>query len=183
MRLFAAIDPPADAVLDLDRAVSRTDDRLRWVRSDQWHITTAFYGEVDVATAADLGERLERAANRTSPLTLRIAAAGAFSRPRAARVLWAGVDGDRDVLRRLADRCRAAGVRAGVEMKAERFRPHLTLARSRRAPVDVSEAVSVLAPYTGPEWTATTLRLVCSTLGAAARHETVGKWPLGGSPS
>jgi len=110
---------------------------------------------------------------------LQLAGAGAFSRPRAARVLWTGVDGDTEGLRRLADRCRAAGGRIGIELKAERFRPHLTLARSRRAPVDVTGNIAALASYVGPSWTAGSLRLVRSTLGSAAHHETYDEWALG----
>jgi 2'-5' RNA ligase len=143
-------------------------------------VTTAFYGDVDDGSADELRERLARAASRTPPIALRIAGAGAFSRIRAARVLWAGIDGDVEQLRRLANRCRAAGGRSGIEMKDERFRPHLTLARSRRAPVDVTTHVEALASYLGPTWTATTLRLVRSTLGPTTTHETDDEWALSG---
>jgi 2'-5' RNA ligase len=181
MRLFAAIDPPAAAVAHLEAAVSQVPQRgLRWMPTEQWHITLAFYGEVDRDTADDLRLRLARAAERTSPLTLRLASVGCFPRhPVAARVLWAGVDGDVDDLRRLADRCRAAGKRSGAAVDDRRFRGHLTLARTSRQPVDVTSRVTALSAYGGPPWQAESVRLVQSTLGAHTHHETVAQWPLG----
>ena len=179
MRLFAAIDPPESAVKDLRWAIGTTDDTLRWVAEEQWHITLAFYGEVSDAVAEGLVERLERAAARTPPLSLQLAGAGCFpNRPNAARVLWIGVDGAVPDLARLAERCTAAGRREGLAMEKRRFQAHLTLARAR-TPVDVSKRLAALWPYAGPAWPATSLRLVRSTLGPKTRHETLVEWPLG----
>jgi 2'-5' RNA ligase len=181
MRLFAAIDPPAAAITHLEAAISGVPQRgLRWMPPEQWHITLAFYGDVDDDTADDLRVRLSRAADRTSPLTLRIAGVGCFPRhPVAARVLWAGVDGDTDDLTRLADRCRAAGKRSGAAVDDRRFRAHLTLARSSRQPVDVTSRMTALSAYGGPTWRAASVRLVESTIGAQVHHETLAEWPLG----
>jgi len=179
MRLFAAVDPPDDAVADLERSLRRKGTDLRWVPATQWHITTAFYGEVSPESAEDLRERLERAAARTAPLSLQITGAGCFPRrPNAARVLWAGLAGDLDELSRLADRCVASGRRCGITMEKRNFHAHLTLARTR-TPTDLSGRLSDLWSYEGPTWTAETLRLVRSTLGAEVRHETIAEWSLG----
>jgi 2'-5' RNA ligase len=178
MRLFAAIDPPAKAIKDLEDAVRRKG-QLRWTPSDQWHITAAFYGEVSQASADDLAERLETAAARARPMSLQVEGAGCFPRrPNAARVLWAGVAGDVEDLARLAERCVAAGRRGGIAMERRRFTPHLTLARARVA-TDFSGRLAELWSYSGPMWTAPSLRLVRSTLGAQTRHETIAEWPLG----
>jgi len=178
MRLFAAIDPPAEAVADLDSAVRRKGNDLRWVPPEQWHLTLAFYGEVSQPTADDLQVRLERAAGRTGVLGLQIKGGGCFPRqPNAAKVLWAGLDGDLDALTLLADRCTASGRRSGVAMEKRKFKAHLTLARARQ-PADMSGRLADLWAYEGPAWSATTVRLVRSTLGAQVRHETLAEWPL-----
>ncbi|HTW21701.1 MAG TPA: RNA 2',3'-cyclic phosphodiesterase [Mycobacteriales bacterium] len=180
MRLFAAIDPSPAAIADLRRAIGETDDALRWLPEEQWHVTLAFYGEVGDDSAEALAVRLERAAARTAPLSLQLAGAGCFpSRPHAARVLWIGLAGDVDELIRLSERCTAAGRREGLAMERRRFRAHLTLGRARGAPVDVSKRLRTLWEYAGPTWSATSLRLVRSTPGPKqARHETVADWPL-----
>jgi 2'-5' RNA ligase len=178
--LFVAVDPPEAARDDLERSIRRKGRDLRWMPAEQWHLTLAFYGDVSQSVADELADRLGRAAGRTPPLSLRIKGAGCFPRqPNAAKILWAGIDGDLDPLSMLADRCVAAGRRSGIAMEKRKFKPHLTLARARQ-PADMSRRLAELWDYTGPLWTASTLQLVHSTLGAEVRHDTLAAWPLGG---
>lgn len=181
MRLFAAVVPPASVLAHLEDAVAAVPDDadLRWTATEARHLTLAFYGEVPDETVSDLEERLERAARRSSALELRLAGAGRFD----GRVLWMGCAGDVERLRRLAQAAAAAGRRAGVPTHERRpFRPHVTLARCRR-PVDLRPQVAVLAAYEGPAWSAETLSLVRSHLGAGdggrPRYETLAGWQLG----
>lgn len=180
MRLFAAVDPPVDVRESLSAAVAgEPDERTRWVPPEQWHLTLAFYGEVDDAKVDKLQEGLARAAERTQPFGVRLAGAGTFPRQAArARVLWMGLDGEVDAMRRLADRCAGAGRRARIAVEDRKFRPHLTLARARRETVDVQDAVNRLSSYSSPWWNVTTLRLVHSTLGSVVRHETLREFEL-----
>jgi 2'-5' RNA ligase len=181
MRLFAAIDPPPVALEHLDRALHRRGRDLRWTPTDQWHVTLAFYGEVGQATAEELSVRLRRAAARTPTLALQIKGGGCFPRrPDAARVLWAGVDGDLDILARLAERGAAAGRRCGLALQRRAFIPHLTLARAKQ-PLDISDRLAELWQYDGPTWPGTELRLVAATLGAQVRHETLDDIALTGT--
>lgn len=174
-----AVDPPEAELHALAEAVGERDGRLRWVPPEQWHITLAFYGDVPDDVADGLAERLGRAAARTSVLGLALAGAGTFPRQaRKALTLWVGVAGDTDALARLADRCAAAGRRCAIPMKERVFRPHLTLARSRRDPVDLRDRVAALASYAGSPWSVCDVRLVHSTLGSTVRHETLASWPL-----
>lgn len=181
MRLFAAVDPPPDVRESLSAAVgSEPDESTRWVPCEQWHLTLAFYGEVDESKVGKLQEGLARAAARTQPFGVRLASAGTFPRQAArARVLWVGLDGEVDAMRRLADRCAGAGRRARIAADDRKFRPHLTLARARRETVDVTDVVDRLASYSSPWWTVTSLRLVHSTLGSVVHHETLREFELG----
>src|SRR5207248_3389505 len=130
-----------------------------------------FYGEVDEPRSASLREALGRAAARTRPFSLRLAGAGTFPRKAAkARVLWVGADGDVDAVRRLADRCAGAGRRSRIAMETRAFRPHVTVARARHDPVDATDRLAALTSYTGSWWTATSFRLVHSTVGAQVAH-------------
>jgi 2'-5' RNA ligase len=181
MRLFAAVDPPQSETAALAVAAGH-DERLRYVPTEQWHVTTAFYGEVTEDVLPDLVNRLGRAAKRSAPMTLRVAGVGTFPKQSAkARVLWAGLGGDVEQLARLADRCVAAGRRCGLAMEDRPYRAHLTIARARREPVDLRDVTSALSTYAGAEWRAATVRLVKSTLGSTTLHETLQEWPLGAS--
>jgi 2'-5' RNA ligase len=182
MRLVAAIDPPPDVVGSLAAALP-VDDRLRWVPTDQWHITLAFYGEVDDVTVPDLEERLRRAAARTAPLRLSLAGSGAFpSATRPARVLWCGIAGDRTGLIRLAERATASAKRCDIPVDERAFRPHMTLARVRGRPFDLQPAVEALSSFVSPVWTADSLHLVRSHLGPQVVHERLGTFTVTTSP-
>ncbi len=82
-------------------------------RGQSWHLTLAFLGEVSEQKLTGLASRLERAAGRYPPQQLAIAGAGAFPAAGRARVLWAGVAGDRQALARLAGISRGRGAPCG----------------------------------------------------------------------
>lgn len=217
MRLFAALLLPGRVVerltgaVDAGRAAASTpalDDgpTLRWVSPDQWHVTVAFFGEVEDGRLPDLQTRLARAASRAPALDLVVAEPGTFGSTRRSRVLWLGLDGQTAALRALAASCRAAGRRAGLQADGlaadARYRPHITLARVT-PPGDVSAVTAALtAALTGAltdeppdtttdaatgadhaSWRADELALVRSDLGAGprgrARHTVISRFPLG----
>ncbi|MCX5421664.1 RNA 2',3'-cyclic phosphodiesterase [Streptomyces sp. NBC_00078] len=189
MRLFAAVLPPDDVAAELAAKVAELRklpgaETLRWTGRPGWHFTLAFYGEVDDDVVPDLSARLERAARRTDPFALAVRGGGQFGHGRA---LWAGAEGEVRTLRLLADRAEAAARKAGVPMaEHRRYKPHLTVARSRDA-VEVRPYLEVLDGFTSRTWTVSELALVRSDLprssvpGEQPRYEAVARWALGGA--
>ncbi|WP_448852589.1 2'-5' RNA ligase family protein [Corynebacterium sp. 335C] len=215
MRLFAALGIPDDARDHLaaavaaararldasDAAPARGRDaraaRLRWSDPAQWHLTTAFHGEVPDDAADALAGRLAAVAAARPAPELRLAGSGTFG----GRVLWAGVAGPgaRD-LPSLMRACRDAAPRDDAPGDAGASepepRPHVTLARTpargrdvarpagRDAGGPMAEAAAALARYSGPSWTAGPLLLVASELGAGpggrAVHRVIAELPFGG---
>ncbi|MFJ9035128.1 RNA 2',3'-cyclic phosphodiesterase [Streptomyces sp. NPDC102406] len=184
MRLFAAVLPPRAVLVELGLAVDRLPDGdgLRWTGRDGWHLTLAFYGDVPETAAAELGERLGRAAVGTEPFELALGGGGQFG----GRTLWAGVRGGTEALRRLAERAGAAGREAGLPTEHREHRPHLTLARAR-ATTDLTPYVTALDTFTGAPWTVAELALMRSDLprsgvpGERPRYEKVAAWELTGA--
>jgi 2'-5' RNA ligase len=188
MRLFAAVLPPPEAIEELAAAAASLRAlpqaaALRWTGEPTWHLTLAFYGQVDAGDVDALGTRLARAAGTVERTPeLRLAGGGRFGD----RALWAGVQGDTRALRDLADDAGTAGRATGVCVDDLPFRPHLTLARSggRSSPtppgVTLAPLVAALADFSGSRWPAGTLHLLRSHLGVGAAHyQTVAEWPLG----
>ncbi|MEU6403127.1 RNA 2',3'-cyclic phosphodiesterase [Streptomyces sp. NPDC046985] len=187
MRLFAAVLPPedvVDALADQVAALRKLPgaDGLRWTGRPAWHLTLAFYGEVGEEAVPELAERLARAARRTEPFALALGGGGQFGHGKA---LWAGVAGDLETLRLLAERAEAAGRRTGLEMGAHRrYTAHLTVARAREA-LDVRPYVHALGGFAGRTWTVEEVVLVRSllprsgVLGEQPRYEPVARSPLG----
>jgi len=186
VRLFAALVPPPEALEHLDEFldVRRATGDFRWVQADQVHLTLAFLEFTPERKLDDLLERLGRAAARRTAFETAISGGGAFPNAGRAKTLWAGLDLDetgRAELDRLATGCRAAASRAGIEVDGARFRPHLTVARTRY-PHDVSNWVRLLDSYTGPRWPAEEVTLVRSHLGEGPRgrprHVPIHTFPL-----
>src|SRR2546430_16392649 len=128
MRLFVTIglleatqDHLAEAIDEL--AVIRTGARVP--ARALWHVTLAFLGDLpddrlDAAVTA-----LDTGVAGQSPPVLRIAGGGRFGRGKFT-VLWAGVQGDLQPLRRSVTR---ELKRARPPYDAKRFHPHPTIAR------------------------------------------------------
>ncbi len=182
MRLFVALTPPAEVVKALTIAtlgLRGLAPELRWTRPEQWHVTLVFLGEVRDDVVGELNRRLSRAATRHPPLSLALGGGGRFGQ----QVLWTGVRGDLDRLRRLVDSARAAARRSRLPVEDRPYRPHITLARAAGG-VDLRPLVERLAPWEGAPWVATQMHLLRSRLGAApdgsALHESIAGWPLEG---
>ena len=184
MRVFVAVDPPADVVDDLDAFLdARRDagDGLRWTPPSQWHLTLAFMAATPERVVEDLVDRLGEAVERRAPVGLAIAGGGCFPDVSRARVLWAGVQGG-TTLAPLARSVRSACAVVGAAPEGGPFRAHLTLARTSR-PRDATRWVRVLESYAGPPWSATEVAGVSSHLprerGHRPRHEVLARLPLG----
>ena len=182
MRLFAALLPPEPALAELGAAVDELRrlpgaDTLRWTGRPGWHLTLAFYGEVDEDAVPGLSAALERTARRTEPFGLAVRGGGQFGDGRA---LWAGMEGDVAALRRLAERCEEAAPTG----EHRRYRAHLTVARGRDA-MDVRPYLDRLDGFAGRAWTVDELVLVRSNLPRSGvpreqpRYEAVARWALG----
>lgn len=182
MRVFAGIVPPAEALDELESALTTfrvTWPQLRWVPSRRFHLTLAFLGDIDETVAAAVSGRLaDVAAARRAPM-LSLSGAGTFpASGNPARILWTDLDGDRDDVVSLAGAVRTAARRAGaVDTDARPAHPHLTLARSR-TPLDLRELRDQLAEFRGTDWQACEFHLFRSTLGPKPEYHPLATFPL-----
>jgi 2'-5' RNA ligase len=169
MRLFVALAPLRPGRPDLS-----------WTSHNAWHVTLAFLGQVSDLAADRLPPRLERAARRRAILKLAFSGQGAFPNAAMARVLWTGLQGDRQALAGLAASVSAGARRAGAPPPDEHrpYQPHLTLARCR-APADVRPLVTALSGFVGTPWAAERIHLIRSHPGPRPQYEELASWPLG----
>jgi RNA 2',3'-cyclic 3'-phosphodiesterase len=186
-RLFFAVPVPGASRGPLEAVLPDLAPMLggaRLTTPGGWHLTLAFLGQVR-PELADAVVRVGEAAAAGAPTArLRLDGAGAFPSGRRARVLWAGLGGDTDVLVRLAADLAAGCQRAGLRFEERPLAPHLTLARfPTPAPVP-QEALDLVAraAAAGPEWEARELACYRSILGGrrGARYRVVREFPLTG---
>ena len=124
-RLASSVDGP-----DGERPVGRGS--VRWVTTQQAHLTLAFLGDVPREVLPEVLARVEEVAAGTRPFELDYRGVGAFPGPARPRVLWAGVGAGRDEVTAVAAEVRRTLEPLGVGGDGAPFRPHLTLGRVRR---------------------------------------------------
>ncbi len=104
---------------------------LRWVQTEQLHVTVRFLGEVPDDKIIAIQQALEERP-LASPLHLQIQGLGCFGSKGKPRVLWAGLAGDHAPLHALATEVDARLMSLGFAAEDRAFHPHITLARGRR---------------------------------------------------
>ena len=188
-RLFVCVDPSPAAVADLGAVVDGLEvaranapgHSTRMAARGRWHITLAFLGDIPDDRVDRAAEALTAAAADLRPVTVQFAGGGTFGRG-GFTILWAGIGGDVDGLRALAQAVRAQLRRRRIPFDAKAFRPHVTISRpGARVASDLLEHdVATLEAYAGAEWTVAGLHLVSSQLGPNPVYTTVASVQLAG---
>jgi 2'-5' RNA ligase len=104
---------------------------VAWVVADNLHVTVKFLGGVERPRLELIDAALARAVAGVSRFDLAIAGLGAFPTPARARVIWAGIGGERDALGALAARAERELTSIGFSPEDRLFAPHVTLGRVR----------------------------------------------------
>ena len=168
MRLFVAVELPADVRGAVDLIERPAGDDVRWSRPESWHVTLRFLGEVD-------GDDDARAALARISAPSSTAVIGRVPKRVGPTAIALGVDGLDDV---------AAAVDAAfIGLPGEerrRFHGHLTIGRLKRTGRWPRNGVGPLAAEL--RWSVEEVALVRSHLGGGpARYEVLARQPLGGA--
>jgi 2'-5' RNA ligase len=128
MRLFTAIDLPAEARLRLERLLSalRPEAPIKWNPLDNLHITTKFIGEWPEPRLEEIHDALAQVTRDAFEISL--SGLGWYPNARAPRILWVGVHAGPE-LSALAQQIEQRLEAIGVAKEDRPFAPHLTLAR------------------------------------------------------
>ena len=133
-RLFLAVAVPAEVLRVVDEAVAPHRERVsgaRWAPLENQHVTLMFLGSVDAGTRDAVTDACSSVADRLAPAGVRVSGLGAFPTSRRARVLWAGLEDDEELLTRIASNLDETLGPIGFAAEKRAFTPHLTLARFR----------------------------------------------------
>lgn len=161
-RLFIAVWPPAEVRAQLETLRSRDRLGVRFVRSENWHVTLSFLGEADpdAAIAALDDVTLPSARARLGPAVDVLSG-------RALVIPVSGLDA-------LAAAVAAGAAELGAPPTRRRFRGHLTIARVKSH----ARMPAVLGALVNTEFAVDEVALVQSRLEPdGARYETLHAWP------
>lgn len=187
LRLFIAIDLPDAVKLLLHEIQQRLRQHaapIRWADPQGTHLTLKFLGDTRADAVPAIVEGLEHAAARHPPFRLQTADVGVFPNLKRPRVVWLGVSGDMDKLRRLHSAVEQFVAPLGFPSEQRPFAPHLTLGRSGKEPraADLLAIGAAVQQTTVPRqltFDVTALILMRSELRAGgAQYSVVAHLPL-----
>ncbi len=143
MRLFTAIDIPADVKAALSTLLDRLRPlaKLNWIPLEKLHITTKFIGEWPEEQLDEL-QRALASVKAPAPVDIVIRGLG-----RLPRVLYAAVEPNEALAALAAATERAVGGLAEDRAEHQAYRPHITLARTRKRVPHIDLDVATIASF------------------------------------
>ena len=185
VRAFVAVNLDQD----LKDALAKVQERLKatradvgWVRPESLHLTLKFLGQVEESRLGAVAEAIAAAATGYGSFRLVLGGVGAFPQPRAARVVWIGVQQGAEALVTLQARVEAGLEALGFAREERPFAAHLTLGRVRGPARREQLAVALTSIPAEPlrEMLLHRIDLMKSELGpGGARYTALQTFPLG----
>jgi 2'-5' RNA ligase len=133
LRCFIAIELPEEvkaSLAGIQRHLKKSGADIRWVKTDNIHLTLKFLGEIEENRVAGIIQMLKGACSHHNIFSIEISGIGTFPAKRSPRVLWAGIIGNGELARLQSDIDEAAAS-LGFDPEKRAFSPHLTLGRFR----------------------------------------------------
>jgi len=189
LRLFIAIsipEPVRDEIIRVQQELQPLVPRAvaRWARSDQFHLTLRFLGDVPADGVEDLKQSVNAVCRNARPLSLRAEGVGFFPNLRSPRVVWVGINDRAGRLVDLQKQIEAAAGRFSPEPGEKNFTGHATLGRLKNpGPADVRDLAAraeSLEKRLFGEWTAPEIEIIRSELSpVGARYTSLATFRLG----
>jgi len=137
-RTFCAVELPEDVRARLEHHVLKLreevpDAAASWSRVENIHLTLKFFGNVDVERIPKITEAAERVVKQFSTFEIRVGETGVFPRASRPQVLWIGVSDESGQLTALQEKFENECAAEGFPKENRAYRPHLTIARLRKA--------------------------------------------------
>ena len=169
IRTFIALDlPPAarESLEGVEKELRKADAPVSWIKPERVHLTLKFLGDVTSEQIEDIQAALQRAAAGASAFRIQPKGCGAFPTIKQMRVVWVGLCGDDEPLKKLQKEVETAMASLGFKPEDRPFRAHLTLGRvkGRQNLRALQEALMALQTFEAEAFDVTELVLYKSEL-------------------
>ena len=104
------------------------NEKIKWVNSEQFHITLFFLGDTDEEMIPRIRTQLGNMADQFNSFNINLSGLGVFKNINKPRVLWTGIY-QYDTMKKIKERIEEEMVALGFPAEEREFRPHLTIAR------------------------------------------------------
>jgi RNA 2',3'-cyclic 3'-phosphodiesterase len=185
IRTFIGVDigkTIRERAVALQENLARTSPEVKWVESENLHVTLLFLGEVEDREVARVCKIVAHCAQNEKAFPITVATVGCFPNPRRPRIVWIGIGEGTQSLCRIRDAMESALLELGYRCEDRRYTPHITLGRVRsdRPPDKFSAALTKQVGWQGGDITVTEILIMGSELTPQGPKYTVlGRAPLG----
>ncbi|NMC53851.1 MAG: RNA 2',3'-cyclic phosphodiesterase [Chloroflexi bacterium] len=151
IRSFIAIHLPEEIRVQLESIINQLKAgcpcaSVRWVQSQNIHLTLKFLGDISPKNLKILTDLLESETAKHAAFEFNVGKLGAFPNAQRPSVIWVGVESS-EALLHLQHRIDVETQRLGYASEARKFSPHLTLGRISRSAsaADIRQIAETLA--------------------------------------
>ena len=136
MRIFIAIDFPADIIQKIDNIISflktlTPAKAIKWVSADNLHLTLKFIGDYPEQNLEQLIDIMDHELKPFPVFDITIQGMGMYPNEKNPRVIWLGISHDETLLK-IHKQVDNTLQKVGVKPDRRDFDAHLTIARARR---------------------------------------------------
>ena len=136
LRAFIAVEIPSEIHKAIESKTAPLRAALdaslvRWVPTDNVHLTLKFLGDVSPANVEMLSQMLSVEVGQHATFALKFGGLGSFPNPRRPRVIWIGIQAPAG-LEALQHGIEAAAATLGYPSEERSFSPHLTIGRVKQ---------------------------------------------------
>lgn len=136
MRLFIAVDFPSEVLNKIDEITAffksqLAGKHLKWVSTDNLHLTIKFIGDFPDENLDPLKEQLTNTLANQAEFSISIQGLGIFPHPKNPRVVWLGIDGSEPLVE-IHNNLELNLKPLGIPTENRGYDPHLTIARVKR---------------------------------------------------
>ena len=141
IRAFIAIELPVSLHQEIIKQTARLrqqlgEDLIRWVPSENMHLTLKFLGDVPINHLDFIKQTLSQVAENSITFDLQLSGLGSFPNSKQPRILWIGIHAP--ALHAFQQNVEASMNKLGYKKEERPFSPHLTLGRAKQnnSPMD-----------------------------------------------
>ena len=136
LRTFIAVDLSAEIIDEIDSIITYfktqvPEGALKWVETDNLHLTIKFLGDISKAQLADVKVMIAAELRYFSSFVISVQELGMYPNKNHPRVIWLGIKGGQPLIN-MHQKLDQALIEAQIPKEGRPFSPHLTIARVRR---------------------------------------------------
>ena len=148
MRIFIGIKMPEEIVAAISqklKPLKKLSTHIRWVKTDNIHLSIKFIGEVSPNKCSEICHTLTTTPLNIKPFKTNITGWGKFGRQGQLNIFWAGMEYSPS-LEKLYSQVEDLTAGLSIERESRNYTPHITLGRNKTL-FNLKQVVSFIDKY------------------------------------